>query len=115
VYTCLFGREGGTLPGGYEVSARARAVRLVRGHRGGYPAEYAVIKAVAGRLGMHPGTLRLWVRTGEAGSGGAAGAAADEATKVRGLRRKARELAETREILTAAASFAARGCGPRRR
>lgn len=33
---------------GYEASTRAKAVRLVREHRGDYPTEYAAIKAVAG-------------------------------------------------------------------
>ena len=36
------------MPSRYDASTRAKAVRLVREHRGDYPTEYAAIRAVAG-------------------------------------------------------------------
>jgi transposase len=50
------------MPSRYDASTRAKAVRLVREHRGDYPSEYAAITAVAGRLGMTAETLRQWIR-----------------------------------------------------
>ncbi|MDQ2873927.1 MAG: hypothetical protein M3Y33_03565 [Actinomycetota bacterium] len=38
------------MPSKYDPSTKAKAIRLVREHRGDYPAEYAAITAVAGRL-----------------------------------------------------------------
>ena len=101
------------MPGRYDASTKAKAVRLVREHRGDYPAEYAAITAVAGRLGMSPETLRLWIRQDEVDSGKAAGVTTEESKEVRDLKRKVRELEETIEILKAAAGFFARECDPR--
>jgi len=57
------------MPSRCDASTKAKAVRLVRGHRGDYPGEYAAIRAVAGLLGMSPETLRLWIRQDEVDSG----------------------------------------------
>ena len=38
------------MPVKYDQETRAKAVRLVRGHAGDYPSEYAAITAVARRL-----------------------------------------------------------------
>ena len=35
---------------------------LVREHRDEYDTEWAAMKAISGRLGMNPQTLRNWVR-----------------------------------------------------
>jgi transposase len=60
------------MPSRYDASTKAKAIRLVREHRADYPTEYAAITAVAGRLGMTPETLRLWIRQDEVDSGKAA-------------------------------------------
>jgi transposase len=73
VHTSFFGQEDGTMPRRYDASTKARAIRLVREHRGGYPTEYAAITAVAGRVGMSAETLRQWIRQDEVDSGKAAG------------------------------------------
>ena len=39
------------MPSRYDPNTRAKAIRLVREHRGDYPAEYAAITAVAGGWG----------------------------------------------------------------
>jgi transposase len=101
------------MPSRYDASTKAKAVRLVREHRADYLTEYAAITAVAGRLGMSPETLRLWIRRGEVDSGQAAGVTTGEPKEVRDLKRKVRELEETIEILKAAAGFFGRECDPR--
>ena len=73
------------MPSGYDASTKAKAIRLVREHRGGLPQQYAAITAGAGRLGMSPETLRLWIRQDEAGSGRAAGVTTEEPEEFRDL------------------------------
>ena len=99
----------------YDENTKARAVRLVREHRDDYDSEWAAMKAIAGRLGMNPETLRTWVRQAEVDAGEARGVSTDAAREIRELRRKCRELESTIEILKAATSFFARECDPRHR
>jgi transposase len=101
------------MPSRYDPNTKAKAIRLVREHRGDYPTEYAAITAVAGRLGMTPETLRKWLRQAEAGAGPAAGTSTAESAQVRELKRKNRELEQTIEILKAATDFFAREYDPR--
>ena len=103
------------MPSKYDAEARARAVRLVRDHVGGYESEFAAIRAVAGRLGMSTETLRKWVRQAEVDSGQAPGVTTESAREIRALRRKNAELEQTIEILKAATSFFVRECDPPRR
>lgn len=101
------------MPSKYDASTRAKAIRLVRGHVGDYPTEYAAITAVAGRLGMAPETLRKWIRQAEVDEGKASGTSTAESVQVRELKRKNRELEQTIEVLKAATTFFARECDPR--
>ena len=101
------------MPSKYDPNTKAKAIRLVREHRGDYPAEYAAITAVAGRLGMTPETLRKWLRQAEVDEGTAAGASTAESAQVRDLKRKIRELEQTIGILKAATGFFAREYDPR--
>jgi transposase len=50
------------MPKKYDEQTRAKAVRLVQEHRDDYGSEYEAIKAIAGRLGMNPETVRKWLR-----------------------------------------------------
>ena len=99
----------------YDENTKARAVRLVREHRDDYESEWAAMKAISGRLGMNPETLRKWVRQTEIDAGEAPGVSSEERRELRELRRKCRELESTIEILKAATSFFARECDPRHR
>ena len=99
----------------YDEKTKARAVRLVREHCQDYDSEWAAIKAISGRLGMNPETLRKWVRQAEIDAGEAAGVSSEEKRELRELRRKNHELELTIEILKAATSFFARECDPRHR
>src|SRR6476661_8769171 len=99
----------------YDENTKARAVRLVREHRDDYESEWAAMKAISGRPGMNPETLRKWVRQTEINAGEAPGVSSEERRELRELRRKNRELESTIEILKAATSFFARECDPRHR
>ncbi len=100
----------------YDQNTKVRAVRLVREHRDDYDSEWAAMKAISGRLGMNPETLRKWVRQAEVDAGEAVGVSSEEKRELRELRRKNRELEQTIEILKAATTFFARvRCCKRRR
>lgn len=87
------------MPSKYDENTKARAVRLVREHRDDYDSEWAAIKAIAGRLGMNPETLRKWVRQAEIDAGEVAGVSTEENRELRELRKKNRELEQTIVIL----------------
>lgn len=101
------------VPNRHDPNIKAKAIRLVREHRGDYPSEFAAIKVVAGRLGMTPETLRKWLRQAEVDEGTAPGTSTAESAQVRELKRKNRELEQTIEILKAATGFFAREYDPR--
>jgi len=103
------------MPVRYEQDTRAKAIRLVRGHAGDYPSEYAAITAVSRRLGMTPETLRKWIRQAAVDEGQAPGATTEASKEIRELKRKVSELERTIGILSAAASFFAREHDPLRR
>ena len=46
----------------YSAEVRERAVRMVAEHREEYGSQWAAIQSIAGKLGMAPETLRLWLR-----------------------------------------------------
>jgi transposase len=79
----------------YDENTKARAVRLVREHRDDYGSEWAAMKAISGRLGMNPETLRKWVRQAEIDAGEVTGVSSQEKQELRELRRKNRELEST--------------------
>jgi transposase len=48
------------MPSRFDKETRARAVRLVKDHVGDHESEWAVMKAVAARLGTSAETVRKW-------------------------------------------------------
>lgn len=84
-------------------------------HAGDYASENEAVKAVAGRLGMHPESLRKWIRQAEIDAGDADGVSTGAAREIRELKRKNAELERTIEILKAATSFFVRESDPPRR
>jgi transposase len=88
-------------------------VRLVREHRGEYPSEWATIVSIAGKLGIDPETLRLWLRREELEQRQRAGLSTAERQRLRELERENRELRRANEILKAASAFFARELDPR--
>ena len=86
----------------YPVEFHERAVRLARGT--GRP-----IADIARNLGVHPKTLRLWVRQDEADDGKRSDRMATrEREELTALRREVRDLRRANEILKAASVFFAR-------
>lgn len=66
------------------------------------------IQRVAQQLGMHPETLRGWVRRAEIDDGVRPGVTSDDARRIAELERENRELKRANDILrTASAFFAA--------
>jgi transposase len=97
----------------YPPELRERAMRLVREHRGEHPSEWAAIQAIAGKLGMTPETLRLWLRRDEVDHRQRPGVTSGERERIRELEREVRELRRANEILKAASAFFARELDPR--
>jgi transposase len=80
------------MPKKYDEPTRAKAVRLVQEHRDDYGSEYEAIKAIAGRLGMNPETVRKWLRQAEVEAGQVDGTTTAAAREIRELKRKNAEL-----------------------
>src|SRR5215212_4096660 len=97
----------------YPPELRERAIPLVREHRNEQASEWAAIQSIAGKLGMTPETLRLWVRRDEVDHGRRPGMASAERERIRELEREVRELRRANEILKAASVFFARELDPR--
>src|SRR5918912_45346 len=66
----------------YPPELRERAIRLVREHRDEHPSEWAAIQSIAGKLGMAPETLRLWLRRDEVDHGRRPGVTSQERERV---------------------------------
>ena len=89
-------------PRKYSDELRERAVRLVFESQ-------RPIAHVARDLGMHPETLRLWVRQAEADAGARNDRlTTDERERLKALERENRELRKANEILKAASVFFAK-------
>ena len=97
----------------YPPELRERAMRLVREHRDEHPSEWAAIQSIAGKLGMTPETLRLWLRRDEVDQGRRPGVTSQERERIRELEREVRELRRANEIRKAASAFFARALDPR--
>ena len=98
----------------YPPELRERAMRLVREHRDDHSSEWAAIQSIAGKLGMTPETLRLWLRRDEVDHGRRPGVTSAERERIRELERENHELCRANEILKAASAFFARELDPRR-
>src|SRR5258707_14860420 len=96
----------------YDENTKARAVRLVREHRDDYESEWAAMKAISGRLGMNPETLRKGVRQTEIDAGEAPGVSSEERRGLREVRRQNPPLETTTENPKAATRFFSRGGEP---
>ena len=89
----------------YPQEVRERAVRMVLVHTEGHGSQWAAIQSIAGKLGMSPETLRLWVRRAERDEGLRPGLTSDERSRMKALERENRELRRANEILKSAATF----------
>ena len=87
---------------------RERATRLAVELRRDPATRSGAIRRVAEQLGMHPETLRNWVRQAEIDGGHRPGTSSGDAERIRRLEGEVKELKRANEILrTASAFFAA--------
>jgi transposase len=89
----------------YPAELRERSVRMVLEHRGEYATEREAIKSIAGKMGMHWDTLKVWVKRAQIDSGDRPGLTTDERERLRQLERDNRELRRANEILKSASIF----------
>ncbi len=95
-------------PRKYPDELRERATRMAVDARRDPATRSGAISRIAEQLGMHPETLRNWVRQAEVDGGVRPGTSTDDATRLVELEREVRELRRANEILkTSAAFFAA--------
>ena len=95
-------------PRKYGDELRERATRMAVDARKDPATRSGAIPRIAEQLGMHPETLRNWVRQAEIDGGVRPGTTTDDATRLAELEREVRELRRANEILkTSAAFFAA--------
>ncbi|MFC5268111.1 transposase [Kribbella qitaiheensis] len=87
---------------------RERATRMAVEARKDPATRSGAVGWIAERLGVHPETLRGWVRQAELDGGVRFGTTSDDSKRIAGLERQNRELKRANEILrTASAFFAA--------
>ena len=96
----------------YPTELRERAIRLVREHRDEHASEWAAIQSIAGKLGMRPETVRLWLRRDEVDHHRRPGVTSSERERVRELEWEVRKDRRANEILKAASVFFARELAP---
>lgn len=95
-------------PRKYPDELRERATRMAVDARKEPATRSGAIQRIAEQLGMHPETLRGWVRQTEIDEGVRPGTTTVEAERITQLERENRELRRANEILkTSAAFFAA--------
>jgi transposase len=92
----------------YGDELRERATRMAVEARQDPATKAGAIKRISDQLGMHPETLRNWVRQAEIDGGVRPGTTTDDAKRLAELEQENRELKRANEILrTASAFFAA--------
>lgn len=82
---------------------RERAVRMVRESQ-----DRGAVRVVAEQLGIHPETVRKWMRQARTDAGELPGLTSDEREELRRLRKENAELRRANEILKDASAFFAR-------
>ena len=89
----------------YPQEIRERAVRMVFERQPEHQSQWATIRSVAGKFGMSPETLRIWVRRVEVDAGHRPGITTEDRERLRVLERENKELRRANEILKSASAF----------
>ncbi len=92
-------------PRKYPDELRERATRMAVELRQDPETKLGAIQRVAEQLGMHPETLRNWVRQAEIDGGTRPGTTTAEAQRIAELEQQVRELRRTNEILKTSQRF----------
>ena len=92
---------------------RERAIRLVMEWRAARNKTQGGYNEIAESLGIHPETLRNWVKQSEVDKGERPGLTTIERERLLELERENRELRRANEILKAASAFFARELDPK--
>jgi len=92
-------------PRKYGDELRERATRMAVEARQDLATRPGAIKRVADQLGMHPETLRSWVRRAEIDGGLRPGTTSSDAQRLAELERENRELRRANHILRTASAF----------
>ncbi|QIX27197.1 IS3 family transposase [Nocardioides sp. JQ2195] len=99
-------------PRKYGDELRERATRMAVDARKDPATRSGAVPRIAEQLGMHPETLRNWVRQAEIDGGVRPGTTTDDAARLVELEREVRELRRANEILKTSAAFFRRGARP---
>ncbi|MBB3044038.1 transposase [Nocardioides soli] len=97
-------------PRKYGDELRERATRMAVELRQDPATKPGAIKRVADQLGMHPETLRNWVRQAEIDGGVRPGTTTDDTKRLAELERENRELKRANEILRTASAYVGDRC-----
>lgn len=89
----------------YSDELRERATRMAVELRRDPATKVGALERVAEQLGMHPMTLRKWVRQAEVDGGVRPGTTSVEAERIARLEAENRELRRANEILRTASAF----------
>jgi transposase len=84
---------------------RERAVRLALDGVEEHGSRWQSIKSVASKMGIHPETLRNWVKQAQIDAGAMPGLTTDERARLKQLERENFELRRANEILKSASAF----------
>lgn len=91
----------------YTSEFHERGVRLFREHRADYASESAAFKAISGKLGCAPDTLRSWCIQAARDAGERDGLTSEQKARLKELERENKELRTANKILKkASACFA---------
>ena len=103
------------MPKKIDPELKARAVRLVSEHVGGYPSLTAASVVVARQLGVGKESVRRWVVQAQVDDGQRQGATSEDLAEIKTLKAKVRRLEEDNAILKAATVFFVGELDPRNR
>ena len=103
-------------PKKFPAEVRERGVRLVQEWRAARDRTDGGFVEIGGQLGVHPETIRGWMRRADVDNGRRPGTTTADAEKIAELEREVRELRRANDILKAASIFFATELdGPRRK
>jgi transposase-like protein len=104
-----------TMPKKIDDELKARAVRLVRDHRGEYASLTAAAAVVAKQLGVGKESVRRWAIQADVDGGTRQGVTSEELAEIKALKAENRRLREDVDILRRATTFFAGELDPRNR